>query len=120
MPERWCSLMAEVTDNMGQVMMAVGRLEGQVRELIHNSNSLAQKFEYLTRHVDQWTHIPLQIEELKASHSSLQERVVQLETIEHQRKGAMSLGSALMKIVPWLLPAGFGGAVMAMVAKILD
>ena len=97
--------------------LAVGRMEGQLREVVHTLNNLAQKFEELARTVDRSAHLPMAVEENKTAISALAVRVTALETIEHQRKGAVTLGSAILKAVPWLLPAGVVGAVLAFVGK---
>lgn len=97
--------------------LAVGRMEGQMREVVHTMNNLAQKFEDLARAFDRTAHLPKEVEEAKASIVALSARVTALETIEHQRKGAVTLGASLLKIMPWLIPAGFGGAILAVVGK---
>ena len=97
--------------------LAVGRMEGQMREVVHTMNNLAQKFEDLMRTVDRTSHLPAAVEENKADIAALAIRVTALEAIEHQRRGAISLGAALLKTVPWLIPAGIFGGIAALVAK---
>lgn len=38
--------------------LAVGRMEGQLREVVHTVNNLAHKFEDVARAVDKTAHIP--------------------------------------------------------------
>lgn len=97
--------------------LAVGRMEGQMREVVHTVNNLAQKFEDLARAVDRSAHLPAAVEENKAEISALNARVTALEAIENQRKGALSLGAVLIKTIPWLIPAGVLGGVAALVGK---
>lgn len=88
-----------------------------MREVVHTVNNLAQKFEDLARSVDRTAHIPAAVEETKADIAALNVRVTALEAVELQRKGAIGLGSAIMKILPWLVPAGVVGGVAALVGK---
>ena len=97
--------------------LMIGEMRGQLRELNHNVNNLAQKFEDLMRTVDRTAHLPAAVEENKADITALNVRVTALEAIEHQRKGAISLGTALAKVVPWLVPAGFCGIAAALIGK---
>lgn len=97
--------------------LMIGEMRGQLRELNHNVNNLAQKFEDLMRTVDRTAHLPAAVEENKADIVALAIRVTALEAIEHQRKGAIGLGTAMMKAVPYLIPAGVLGAIAALVGK---
>ena len=73
--------------------LMIGEMRGQLRELNHNVNNLAQKFEDLMRTVDRTAHLPAAVEENKADIVALAIRVTALEAIEHQRKGAIGLGA---------------------------
>lgn len=97
--------------------LMIGEMRGQLRELVHQFANLAHKFEGVAQAVDASKHLPGLIAENKADIASLDSRVTALETIEHQRKGAITLGTALLKALPWLIPAGFGGAMLAVVSK---
>jgi hypothetical protein len=83
--------------------LAVGRMEGQMREVVHTMNNLAQKFEDLARAFDRSAHLPAAVEENKADIAALALRVTALEAIEHQRRGAVTLGAALLKALPWVI-----------------
>lgn len=97
--------------------LMIGEMRGQLRELNHNVNNLAQKFEDLMRTVDRTAHLPGTLEETKADLAALAVRVTALEALENQRKGAITLGAAIMKAMPWLIPAGAFGIVAALVGK---
>ena len=97
--------------------LMLGEMKGQMRELIHNFNNLAQRVEDLIRTVDRTAHLPAVVEEIKADMAALNVRVTALEAIEHQRRGAFSLGAALVKMIPWLVPAGVLGGAAALVSK---
>ena len=97
--------------------LMIGEMKGQLRELIHQFNNMAHKIEDLMRSVDRTAHLPAAVEENKADIAALNVRVTALEAIEHQRKGAFSLGSVLVKMIPWLIPAGVLGGVAALVGK---
>lgn len=99
--------------------LAVGRMEGQLREVVHTMNNLAQKFEDLARTVDRSAHLPAAVEENKSAITALAVRVTTLEAAENQRKGAITLGSALLKSLPWVVPAGIFAAVVAVVGKVV-
>jgi len=92
-------------------------MEGQLREVVHTMNNLTQKFEDLARSVDRSAHLPAAVEENKVKIAALDARVSALEAIENQRQGAITLGAALMKAVPWLIPAGMFGGIAVLVAK---
>lgn len=95
--------------------LAVGRMEGQLREIVHTVNNLAQKFEDLMRSVDQSAHLPGLVAENKSSVAALEIRVTALEAAENQRKGAVRLTEWAIRVIPFAaLGAGF-----AAVAKVV-
>lgn len=88
--------------------LAVGRMEGQLREVVHTVNNLAQKFEDVARAVDKTSHIPGAVAESKAAISALEIRVTSLEASENRRAGAIGLSTWLVKTVPFAaLGSGF-------------
>lgn len=99
--------------------LMIGEMRGQLRELVHQVANLAHKFEDVAKTVDGSKHLPELIADNKANIAALEARVTALEAIEHQRKGALTLGAALLKAVPWLIPASVGGAVVAIVGKVI-
>ena len=91
--------------------LAVGRMEGQLREVIHTVNNLAQKFEDVARAVDKSSHIPDAVIENKAAIAALGTRVSALEATENQRKGAVKLTEWAIRVVPFAaIGAGFAVA----------
>lgn len=95
--------------------LAVGRMEGQLREVVHTVNNLAQKFEDVARAVDKSAHIPDAVVENKTAISALGVRVSALEASENQRKGAVKLTEWAIRVVPF---AALGGG-FALVAKVV-
>lgn len=76
-------------------------MEGQLREVVHTVNNLAQKFEDLMRSVDKSAHIPTLVAENKAALSALEIRVTALEAQENRRAGAIGLSAWFVKTVPF-------------------
>lgn len=88
--------------------LMIGEMRGQLRELVHQFNNLAQKFEDVAKAVDASSHLPAQIAENKASIGKLEVRVAALETKESERRGAVKLSEWALKTVPWFsIGAGF-------------
>lgn len=89
-------------------------MEGQLREVVHTVNNLAQKFEDVARAVDKTSHIPAAVAENKAATVALEVRVTALEASENQRKGAVKLTEWAIRVVPFAA-LGVGFAVAAKV-----
>lgn len=88
--------------------LAVGRMEGQLREVVHTVNNLAQKFEDVARAVDKTSHIPGAVAESKAAIAALDLRVTTLEATENRRAGAIGISAWLVRTVPFAaLGSGF-------------
>lgn len=99
--------------------LMMGEMKGQMRELIHNFNNLAQRVEDLIRTVDRTAHLPAAVEENKASIAAMNIRLTALETAESERRGAVKLGAAIIKVLPWSIPFAAFGGVAALVAKVV-
>ena len=86
--------MPEHIDTTG---MMLGEIKGQMRELIHNSNNMAQKLDALTERVIGAKDLPEKLEKLEA-------RVTALETDKNKRDGAMGFGGWLLHspLLAWL------------------
>ncbi|GLI99109.1 hypothetical protein Sbs19_29270 [Sphingobium sp. BS19] len=95
--------------------LAVGRMEGQLREVVHTVNNLAQKFEDLMRSVDKSAHLPTLVAENKAELAALDARVKILEASENRRVGAFGLGGWIMKTLPYLASIGMGGLIVKLI-----
>lgn len=80
----------------------LGKIEGQLREVIHNMNNQAMKVDALVSLKD----IPDDIREIK-------DRLTVLETDKHRKDGAVGFGASLFRspLVGWLV--GFGLALYA-------
>ena len=80
--------------------MMLGELKGQMRELIHNVNNLAQKVDGLGERVIGAAGLPKRIEDLEA-------RVTMLETEKNKREGASGFAGLLLKspALGWLVGA---------------
>lgn len=82
------------------IVMAVGRLEGRVGELIHGQNSQGQKLDAIAEKVAVASNIPARVDDLD-------QRVTALETDRDKREGAMGLGGWLLRspLFGWLATA---------------
>jgi hypothetical protein len=82
--------------------MMLGEMKGQLRELIHNLNTMSMKIDGLTERVLGAKDLP---EKIKA----LEDRVTLLEADRNRRDGAMSFGGWLLKspAVAWLAAVAF-------------
>jgi hypothetical protein len=97
-------------DDLSTPLM-LGEMRGQLRELVHTVNNLAQKFEDVARAVDKTSHIPTAVAENRAATVALEVRVTALEASENQRKGAVKLTEWAIRVVPFAaLGAGFAVA----------
>lgn len=80
--------------------LAIGKVEGQLRELIHTSNNNSQKLDTLNDTVLKAADLPEQVRKLSA-------RVEVLETERHQRTGAFNILGTVAKspAIGWLTGA---------------
>jgi hypothetical protein len=83
--------------------MMLGEMKGQLRELIHNLNSMSTKIDALTEKVIGAAGLPAKVKEID-------DRVTALEADKNKRDGAMSLGGWLLRspLIGWLATAGIG------------
>jgi hypothetical protein len=90
--------MPEPIDTTG---MMLGELKGQMRELIHQVNTMSAKMDSLTERVVSTAGIPSRIKEIE-------ERLTLLEADKNQRDGAMNFGGWLLRspLLGWLTTAG--------------
>ena len=79
----------------------LGELRGQMREISHSVNAMSSKLDAIAIASAQQHNLPDELAKLK-------ERIVALEVAEHNRDGAISFGSAVMKspIIGWLAAVG--------------
>ena len=91
--------MPPTNDDMG-LARAVGKIEGQLRELIHGQNNQSQKLDAIAREVATNSKVPAQVADLDS-------RVTALETDKNKRDGAMGFGGWLLRspLFGWLATA---------------
>jgi len=89
--------MIEPLDTTG---MMLGEMKGQMRELIHNVNTLSAKMDSLTERVVGAAGLPGRVKELE-------DRMAALEADKNKRDGAMSFGGWLIRspMIGWLATA---------------
>ncbi|MES1971787.1 MAG: hypothetical protein V4472_04955 [Pseudomonadota bacterium] len=81
--------------------LLLGEMKGQLRELIHNLNTMSAKIDSLTERVIGASGLPGKVRELE-------ERIAALEADKNKRDGAMGFGSWLLRspAIAWLATAG--------------
>lgn len=111
------------------IVMILGELRGQFREMIHTMNNMAMKVDGLASIVLKAENLPEAIKEhegrlsaleavsnqragIPASVADHEARIKALETIEHKRAGAMGLGGWLLKspLLGWIATAAVTAA----------
>jgi hypothetical protein len=68
----------------------LGKIEGQLREMIHNMGDEAQKSRAIGEKVSKLENVPSDIVEIK-------QRLTALETSEHRREGAAGVFQAILR-----------------------
>lgn len=92
-------------NEIGQVVYLLGKLEGQVRELVHSVNNTAQIVTGLTDKVNSTIGLPEKV----ADH---ERRITILEAQENKRVGAIGLGAWIVKAAPVLMALAAGAGIM--------
>lgn len=79
---------------------AVGKIEGQNREIVHALNNMSQKFDALAEKVATNSNIPARVDDHEA-------RIGKLESDKDRRDGAMGFGGWLLRspLFGWLATA---------------
>jgi chromosome segregation ATPase len=95
--------MTQATEISG-VRETLGEVRGQLRELIHNVNSLSTKVDALNNQV-------VSAQETPAKFAELTLRVAQLETERNRRDGAAGVIATILKspAIGWVVGAGATG-----------
>ncbi len=77
--------------------MMLGEMKGQLRELIHNLNTMSAKIDSLTERVAGASGLPARVKELEG-------RIMMLEADKNKRDGAIGLGGWLVRspAIAWL------------------
>jgi hypothetical protein len=102
--------MADASENTGQMMMLLGELRGQVRELVHGINNLRRDVGTALDRTAATQGLVSAVADIKADVAALDARVTALEAAEHRRTGAIGLSAWVFKTVPF---AAFGGGLVA-------
>lgn len=104
--------MTETTESHGQMLLMLGELRGQMKELIHSVNNSAHLINGLTDKVSKSEGLPDAIKALELKIAAHEVRITALEASENRRVGAVGLGSWIMKILPHLATLGLGGLIV--------
>ena len=82
----------------------LGKIEGQLRELIHTQNNQAMKGDAVAEKISKLENLPEDIGEIKQGLAKLDTRLTTLEVDKHRRDGAMGFGGAMARspIFQWL------------------
>lgn len=107
--------MTETAESNGQMLLMLGELRGQVRELVHTVNNTAQLINGITDRVNASQGLPDAIKALELKIAAHEVRLTAIEATENQRKGAITLGAVLIRCIPWMA----GGVTFAGIAKLL-
>lgn len=90
----------EILRMIGDMKGELGEFRGQLRELIHNMNSISVKLDALASLNARNHDLPDQV-------SSLNSRVTALEAMEHRRDAALTIGQVILKspLLGWMAGA---------------
>lgn len=91
----------------GGLYRAVGKIEGQLREVIHGLNNVSQKVDAVGREVALGANIPARVDDLE-------QRVGTLETDRDKRDGAVGILGWLLRSPAISMIVGAALAVWAM------
>lgn len=102
-----------LTSDTPSMVLMMGEMRGQLRELIHGFNNLSQTVSGLASSVDKSMHLPAEISELKSRVTALEVRMTALETDRSRREAVMGFGQAMFRspVLGWI-----GAAAVAVAA----
>ena len=109
--------MPDAPENTGQMMMLLGELRGQVRELVHSVNNLRQDVGTVFERMAATQSLPADLARIAGEVAALDVRVSALEAAENQRKGAIGISTWIIRTVPFAA-LGAGAVAMAKVVGI--
>lgn len=104
--------MASKPEESGPLMMTIGEMRGQLRELIHAMNNTAQKVNDLWDRVAPMQSIADGVKRNSDSIADHEGRISRLEAAENRRDGAMGLGGWLLKAAPAITAFLAGAGIM--------
>jgi len=104
-------------ETQGQLLLMIGEIKGQLRELVHSINNQGQLLNNLTDKMSVTQNLPEKIKSQAEEIADLKLRVTALEAVENRRVGAVGLGSTLLRspLIGWL--AGAALAVWAFIER---
>jgi hypothetical protein len=88
--------MGDPTD-IGALTLAVGEMRGQLRELVHGQNNMAQKMESLTEKVLLAQALPVEVARLADILTVLSARIDALESTNDRNDGAKGVFAAILQ-----------------------
>lgn len=100
--------MTTMSADLQSLVMAVGEIRGQMRELVHATNNNAQAINGMAVSVAKLETIPADIIEFKAQLAAHEARLAALEAAEHKRKGAVSFWA-------WFIQSPVPGGIVSVV-----
>lgn len=93
--------MTETTESHGQMLLMLGELRGQMKELIHSVNNSAHLINGLTDKVNKSEGLPDAIKALDLKIAAHDVRLTALEVSENRRAGAITVTGWIIKTVPF-------------------
>jgi hypothetical protein len=85
----------------------LGKIEGQLRELIHTQNNQTMKGDAVAEKISKLEGLPDDIADIKAGLQRIDGRVALLEKEQHRRDGRDGLWNSLLRspVVAWIFAA---------------
>lgn len=89
----------------------LGKIEGQLRELIHTQNNQVMKGDAMAGKIGKLETLPDDLAEIKTVLAKVDVRLTALETDKHRRDGAGALGAWLLRtpLLGWVVGIGAVG-----------
>lgn len=116
--------------NSESVLLMIGELKGQMRELVHGLGDMRQIINRINGKVDSVSVTQAQLESLKqqvvatdlettGKFAAVEVRLIAIERAENQRTGALKLSEVLIRIIPWATAGSLFAVVLAVAEKVL-
>lgn len=118
------------TANSESVLLMIGEVRGQIRELVHSLGDMRQIINGVYQKLDNVAVTQATLESLKQQFAAgeietagkiaaLEIRLTAVEKLENQRAGALKLSEIALKIVPWAAFGSFFAIALAITEKAL-
>ena len=85
------------------VMLLLGEIRGQLREMVHTSNNTGMKVDGLVREVSEIKGMASTIASLENRLSTAEDDIDDLKTDRERRRGAVGAVEWISRIGPWML-----------------